>query len=57
MDIDKFEKANATANLVMFSISTLLTLLLLLRFKFRADKAAYVIILSYLITIGTRILL
>jgi hypothetical protein len=57
MDIDNFEKANSYANICFLGISLALTLAFLIRFRFKAEKSAYIIILSYIFTIGPRVFL
>jgi hypothetical protein len=57
MDIEGFEKWNSYANLCFFSISLFLSLLYLIRFRFKVEKSSYIIMLSYLFTIGPRVLL
>ena len=55
MDLDNFEKVNSYANMCFLGISLVLTLAFLIRFRFKAEKSAYIIIVSYILTIGSRV--
>ena len=57
MNIEALEEVNFYANTVFFSITLLTSLALLIKFRFRLEKSAYFMIISYLLTIGLRLLM
>ena len=57
MDLQSFEKDNKYANIVFLVMSLLTSLALLIKFKLKLEKLAYVVIISNNFTIGLRVLM
>ena len=57
MNIDILEIVNFYANMAFLSLTLLASLALLIKFNFRLEKSAYFVILSYIFTIGPRLLM
>jgi hypothetical protein len=56
MDLQNLDSFNKYLDIISLSITSILTAIVLFKLKFRLDKAAYVIIVIYLVSMTLRVI-